>query len=161
MVPARGSPESRRALGARLRAARKAANLTLKELAARLGVRPGTVVSWESGQRQPSVEQVAAIAQACGADVGWLVTGHTPGTDLADLLKRLAEEVSSVRAALERWVAERPPGYPGSPPKDVDAVVDEAVEEVLRQLRSLGDLPASELRAALARALRKQLGDRG
>ncbi|MDR7388313.1 MAG: helix-turn-helix domain-containing protein [Armatimonadota bacterium] len=159
MALTRGSPESRRALGARLRSARKAANLTLKELAARVGVRPGTVVSWESGQRQPSVEQLAAFAQACGADVAWLVTGRSPETALAEQLRKLAAEVSSLSAALDRWAAERPPAYWGSP-TELDSVVDEAVEEAFRQLRSVRNAPESELRAALSQALRKRLGGR-
>lgn len=152
MASTRGSAEFRRALGARLRSARKAANLTLKELAARVGVRPGTVVSWESGQRQPSVEQLAAVARACGADVSWLVLGRDPGTTLEARLARLAEEVEALRATVDRRVAERPPAEEDA---DLDVRVAAALEEALRSLPA--GLPVEELRTALSAALRKRL----
>ncbi|MDR7598170.1 MAG: hypothetical protein QN188_10635, partial [Armatimonadota bacterium] len=89
----------------------------------------------------------------------WLVTGRSPETALAEQLRKLAAEVSSLSAALDRWAAERPPAYWGSP-TELDSVVDEAVEEAFRQLRSVRNAPESELRAALSQALRKRLGGR-
>jgi transcriptional regulator with XRE-family HTH domain len=156
LASTRGSPEFRRALGARLRSARKAANLTLKELAARLGVRPSTLVSWESGQRQPSPEQLAALAQACGSDVGWLVSGRSREATLEAHMARLLEELAALRASLDRRVAERPPEEPCPGPADVDRWVGEAVEEALRQLPG-ARVPVQELRAALCAALRRRL----
>lgn len=138
--------------------ARKGADLSLKELAARLGVRPGTVVSWESGQRQPSVQQLAALAEACGADVAWLVTGRSRGPSVEEQLARLAEEVAQLRATLDRWVAERPPAY-SLAALDPDTLAQEVAEETLRTVPPPAALP--ELRRALAAALRKRLASPG
>ncbi len=140
----------RRELGARLRSARKAADLSIKELAARLGVRPGTLVSWESGQRQPSVHQLALLAEACGADVAWLVTGRAQEAFARDQLARLVQEVAALRAALDRRAAEPAPPYP-----DPDALAQEVVDEALR---AASPFSPADLRRALASALRRRLG---
>jgi transcriptional regulator with XRE-family HTH domain len=56
-----------RSLGERARALRIAADLQQKELAARAGITPGTVVRFEATGRA-SVENVLRIATALGAD---------------------------------------------------------------------------------------------
>lgn len=150
MASSRGSQQLKRALGARMRSARKAAELSIKELAARLGVRPGTLVSWESGQRQPSVHQLALLAEACGADVAWLVTGRAQEASVHHQLARLAEEVAALRAALDRRAAEPAPPYP-----DPDALAEEVVDEALQ---TAPPSSPADLRRALASALRRRLG---
>lgn len=40
--------------------------LTRIALAERLGVSPGTITRWESGQRQPEAEMLARIAECTG-----------------------------------------------------------------------------------------------
>ena len=53
----------------RLRATRVAAGLTRRQLAARLGVHPGTVAEWERGDVQPlesSVERLRALLGLSG-----------------------------------------------------------------------------------------------
>jgi transcriptional regulator with XRE-family HTH domain len=156
--------EARRALGARIRSARKAADLSLKELASRLGVRPGTVVSWESGQRQPGLTQVVAIADHCGADLVWLLTGRRPKrTALEEALARLTEDVAAVRSLLTRWVAEGSARYPQQPegrgPDRLDptALASEVSRRVVAQLPAESPDLLSALEAALASALRDAL----
>ncbi|MDQ6807132.1 MAG: helix-turn-helix transcriptional regulator [Actinomycetota bacterium] len=46
--------------------ARRRAGLTQRELAERLGLRQATIARWERGDRQVSVEDVEAVADACG-----------------------------------------------------------------------------------------------
>lgn len=60
-----GTPKSR-ALGSRLREARKAAELTVRELAAQLGISHSAISRWESGSRYPAPEDVASILTALG-----------------------------------------------------------------------------------------------
>jgi transcriptional regulator with XRE-family HTH domain len=46
--------------------ARRRAGLTQRDLAERLGVRQATIARWERGDRQVSIEDVEAVAGACG-----------------------------------------------------------------------------------------------
>jgi transcriptional regulator with XRE-family HTH domain len=46
--------------------ARRRAGLTQRELAERLGLRQATIARWERGDRQVAVEDVEAVAAACG-----------------------------------------------------------------------------------------------
>jgi transcriptional regulator with XRE-family HTH domain len=46
--------------------ARRRAGLTQRELADRLGLRQATIARWERGDRQVAVEDVEAVAAACG-----------------------------------------------------------------------------------------------
>ena len=46
--------------------ARRRAYLTQRELAERIECRQATIARWERGDRQPSLEDVQAVAQACG-----------------------------------------------------------------------------------------------
>lgn len=75
--------EARAALGANIRAARKAAGLKGHELAARLpqaaqaegGCDKRVVSQWESGARTPSIHRLADIAAALGVGLSELVDG--------------------------------------------------------------------------------------
>jgi transcriptional regulator with XRE-family HTH domain len=46
--------------------ARRRAGLTQRELAERLGLRQATIARWERGDRQVGIEEVEAVAAACG-----------------------------------------------------------------------------------------------
>src|SRR5262245_42444182 len=48
-------------------------DLTIKEVAVRLDVRPNTVARWTKGQRMPSLQDGLRLADALGVDVRWLV----------------------------------------------------------------------------------------
>lgn len=45
---------------------RAAGGMTQLQLAARLGVTPGTIYNWERGKGEPRARQVARLAQALG-----------------------------------------------------------------------------------------------
>jgi len=53
-------------LGVRIRAARKAAGLSQRQLARRLGVKQGAVSQWERGQTEPSVRHFIAMVHLLG-----------------------------------------------------------------------------------------------
>jgi transcriptional regulator with XRE-family HTH domain len=54
-------------VGQRISAARKAAGLTQKQLADRMGVSQPTVAALERGRGNPTIGQLAAVADALGA----------------------------------------------------------------------------------------------
>jgi transcriptional regulator with XRE-family HTH domain len=70
----RGNPE----FAKRLRAARKAADMTQRELAKAVGVSAAMVTHWETGFRGIWLEHLMAAADALGVDRASLVPGVPP-----------------------------------------------------------------------------------
>ena len=66
------------ALGPQLRAARKLAGLTLRELAGRLGVSPSLLSQIENGKSQPSVATLYALARSLGISIDHLFEVREP-----------------------------------------------------------------------------------
>ena len=65
-------------VGLRLREARKAAGLTLRELAARVGIANyQTIDNIERGKQRASVDQIESLAHALGISPAWLAFGST------------------------------------------------------------------------------------
>lgn len=60
----------------RIKEARQRAKLSLHRLAVKAEVTPHTVIAWEKGTREPRGDELRAIADACGVDAGWLLTGE-------------------------------------------------------------------------------------
>lgn len=52
-----------------IRALRKAANLTLAELARRLDISPGTIAAWENGEGKLSARDLASIANVFDVNI--------------------------------------------------------------------------------------------
>jgi transcriptional regulator with XRE-family HTH domain len=71
-------------IGERIRRARKAAGLLQADLAAVCGVRELAISHWEKGRTVPRADAAAKIADRCGVDAGWLVTGAGEGPALDD-----------------------------------------------------------------------------
>lgn len=68
------------ALGARIRAARAAAGLSLEQLAARLQLSTQQIFKYECGTNRVTVARLIAIADALGVEIAVLL-GRTEGTD--------------------------------------------------------------------------------
>ena len=106
-------------MGARLRAARRAAGLTQKELGEALGVEAVTVSRWERGVTSPSLPRLRRIAELTETTVSDLVRAPDAASahalELAALREELAETrelVDRVARALEQLA--RPRSVPGS-----------------------------------------------
>ena len=76
--PPRVNPQFRRMIGAKIAKAREAANLKQAALAMRVGVETGTVGGWEIGHSMPSVQDLAAVAEATGRPLDWFVCKDVP-----------------------------------------------------------------------------------
>jgi transcriptional regulator with XRE-family HTH domain len=95
-------------IGGRIRDARKAAGLTQRELAQKLGVRNTTVSKWESGAvRQIPTERLMALAGALGETpsglLGWDMAKsrmESAGVTVNDL----SEELGLPRRSMEKAV---------------------------------------------------------
>lgn len=97
------------AVGARVRAVRRGAGLTQKQLAAALGVESITVSRWERGVTSPSLARLRRIGELTGTSMSELVwsagTVKADAAELAALRRELAETrelVKRVAQALER-----------------------------------------------------------
>jgi transcriptional regulator with XRE-family HTH domain len=93
----------------RLRAARKAAGMTLSAVSDAVGVAPSTVANWESGERVPRVDRVGDLARALGVAPADLTTSGEDGLETLQKLRAskglLQRDVAS-RAGLTRtWYA--------------------------------------------------------
>ena len=71
--------ESVATFGDRLEAARTAAGLTQKGLAAKLGVRDSTVKAWENDQSEPRSNRMQMLAGLLNVSLGWLMAGIGEG----------------------------------------------------------------------------------
>lgn len=65
-------------IGARIRALRKSRDLSVPQLAQKLGYSQETVYQWEWGKRSPRFDQVEAIAAELGVAIAELVTLELP-----------------------------------------------------------------------------------
>lgn len=77
-------------IGERIKAARKAIGLKQAELAERLGVKPNTITSYETGLRAPSDAIVLSICREFGVSETWLRTGEGEMFVSLDRQKKIA-----------------------------------------------------------------------
>jgi transcriptional regulator with XRE-family HTH domain len=96
---------------ARLRAARKAANLTLAAVATEAGVAASTVANWERGERVPRTDRLAVLARITGVRPADLTDDQHPDGDTlrelrvaAGLLQRDAAERAGLSRSWYSWL---------------------------------------------------------
>jgi transcriptional regulator with XRE-family HTH domain len=71
-------------LGARIRQARHAANLSQSQLAGKIGAHPTSVSDWERGRNAPSARHLLSIAQVTGTSVEFFTKDGDSEEDDAD-----------------------------------------------------------------------------
>lgn len=62
----------------RLRLARHAAGLSMREAAERTGVPARTISNYELGEHKPSIDYIVTICTCFGINANWLLTGEGP-----------------------------------------------------------------------------------
>lgn len=101
-----GAPLVSQAFAANMRAAREDANLSQRDLAARVGLDPSAVTRIESGKRAVRVEEAVAIAAALGRTVDWmvrdpkLIAGEALALELIARIQRAHSQVVNGGATL-------------------------------------------------------------
>jgi len=79
--------EMKKAVGQRMREARKARGLTTAEVAKAAGISQGNYSDMEGGRKSPSIRTLAALAEALGVSTDWILTGErTEGRNIAKVL---------------------------------------------------------------------------
>jgi transcriptional regulator with XRE-family HTH domain len=64
-------------LGANIKAARTAKNMTVDQLAAEVGVSPRLVQKWQQGVVKPRYENLLKLAAALDRDPAWFYAEHS------------------------------------------------------------------------------------
>ena len=91
-------------MGGLVRAARRAAGLTQKQLAEALGVEPITVSRWERDVTSPSLPRLRRIAELTQTTVPELVRTGDSLSEQAAELAALREELAETRELVDRVV---------------------------------------------------------
>ena len=121
-------------MGGRIKAGRLERGYSVRQLAARLGVKPATVGNWESGRSEPRANKLPVICGLLGVSLMWMLQGaDEPGE--ADL-SGARSETAAVHRKLERATALQ---------RELAALLNEATGDIA-QLQS--ELAAGKRRAA-------------
>jgi transcriptional regulator with XRE-family HTH domain len=94
--------EERGGLAAALRAARRSAGLTQKQLAEALGVASITVSRWERGVASPSISRLQRISEVTSTNVTALAHSADATAQLAAELAVIREDVAETRKLVAR-----------------------------------------------------------
>ncbi|MGE4327574.1 MAG: multiprotein-bridging factor 1 family protein [Pseudodonghicola sp.] len=89
--------------GDRVAGAREAAGMSQAQLARRLGVRHGTIRSWEEDLSEPRANKLSMMAGLLNVSIMWLLTGEgdgmtAPADELAEDGRDLRPLVAEMRA---------------------------------------------------------------
>ena len=105
MTPGASSPVIAR-IGERLREARLNARLTVREAAARVGLRAhGTLVQYENGKVLPPLDRLAMLAQVYDIPLASLVVSHDALIPVMTMLEHAtAPQISAFAQLLQRAV---------------------------------------------------------
>jgi transcriptional regulator with XRE-family HTH domain len=105
-------------LGGRLSRTRDALGLSVAVLARRVGVKPATILAWESDRSEPGVERLALVAGVLDVNVIWLLhgVGEAPADEIGpdplaaisvqlERLRRIHEDTGRIIERLHRELA--------------------------------------------------------
>ena len=90
-----GQAATRQSIASNLRLAREMAGLTQGQVAKNLGWHRPTVSEVEAGRRRVSAEELSALAELYGVDVGWVIGEDPPSSSARATLA--ARELSKLR----------------------------------------------------------------
>lgn len=116
---------------ARLREQRERANLTQDALGDRVGVRQGTVSSWETDATEPRVSEIRSLAKILACTTDYLLgLSDAPqpmpaGHFLVDLATYEAHQARRKVRKGERWYAVIPDRFRIVPPREYAALADQ------------------------------------
>ena len=115
MTEQHGATRSDEGLAHRIRSAREYHEISVAELALRLGVEQATVNAWENNERAPRANRLVMLAGLLDVSLAWLLEGEddialsTPSASLGELRedlerveRRLSELTTMVAAARAR-----------------------------------------------------------
>ena len=93
-------------LGIRIAALRRQAGLTQRQLASLLSISPSAVGMYEQGRREPSADQIVAMAELFGVSTDFLLTGTPSPADTS----AWAEFFEQAAGQIKDYTIRRPDG---------------------------------------------------
>ena len=92
--------------GSRLKKARKAKNLTQKQLAESIGINQKQYQHWERGRAEPSFDRVKRLSYVLEADIEWLLFGN------GKLITNNGKKKSDLFRRIELFLQDNPQAFP-------------------------------------------------
>jgi transcriptional regulator with XRE-family HTH domain len=90
-------------VGARLREARLQRNLTVREVAERIGVKHAVIVKYENGAIAPSLERLRTLAHLYGLTAAALLAEHDAAQPLFAMLDQAdVDQIEQIIQALQK-----------------------------------------------------------
>ena len=96
----RNEPPDADTLGGRLSRTRESKGLSVALVARRVGVKPKTILEWESDRSEPSVEHLTLIERVLDVNLVWLLhgVGDAPADDIGpDPLLAIAAQLEKLQ----------------------------------------------------------------
>ncbi|MCV0397033.1 MAG: helix-turn-helix domain-containing protein [Rhizobiaceae bacterium] len=114
----RNEPPDDDTLGGRLSRTRDAVGMSATALARRVGVKPATILAWESDRSEPNVEKLSLLAGVLDVNMIWLLhgVGDAPTDEIGpdplaaisvqlERLRRIHEDTGQIIERLHRELA--------------------------------------------------------
>ena len=114
----RNEPPDDDTLGGRLSRTRDAQGISVTALARRVGVKPETILAWESDRSEPNVERLSLLANILSVNLVWLLhgVGDAPADEIGpdplaaisvqlERLRRIHEDTGQIIERLLRELA--------------------------------------------------------
>jgi transcriptional regulator with XRE-family HTH domain len=98
--PLNNRPPDNDTLGGRLSRTRDALGMSVAALARRVGVKPATILAWESDRSEPSVERLTLLAGVLKVNMIWLLhgVGDAPADEIGpDPLAAITVQIERLR----------------------------------------------------------------
>lgn len=92
--------EDRATFGDRLAAARDAAGLSQKELAAQIGVKTAVIRAWEDDVKEPRANRLQMLSGMLGISLSWLLTGAGEAPVMPEDDAAISADVSELLAEM-------------------------------------------------------------
>lgn len=120
-------------IGSRIKAARKALGLTQADFGNKLGLKPNTITSYETGNRTPADAIIISICKEYKVSREWLKTGNgemfVPATSREEIANFASQIINDENAKFKRRLVLALSQLSDDQWDAIEAVVDKIIEQ--------------------------------